>query len=67
MTILFALRADMTAEMLEYDLDPEEAARVMMDEIGGDVIRAVYDITDGEPRFIAEEPWEHYLQRIGTD
>lgn len=63
MTVLFAVRDDLTAEMLEYDLPPKEAAALMMDEIGGDLIRAVYDVTDGEPRMIAEEdPW-HFLDR----
>lgn len=65
MTILFAVRDDLTAEMLEYDLPPEEAASVMMDEIGGDHIRAFYDITSGEPFLLAvEESWEHYQDRI---
>lgn len=64
MTVLIAFREDLTAEMLEYDLPPAEAASVMIDEIGGDLIRAVYDITSGEPVLVAEEdPW-HYLERM---
>lgn len=52
MTILIAIRDDRTGEILEYDAEPEEAACLMPDEIGGDHIRAIYDITDGTPRFI---------------
>lgn len=63
MTVLIAFRADLTAEMLEYDLPPREAAEAMVDEIGGEHIRAIYDITSGEPVFVMEEdPW-HYLER----
>lgn len=64
MTVLIAFREDLTAEMLEYDLPPAEAATLMVDEIGGEHIRAVFDITSGEPVFVMEEdPW-HYLERI---
>lgn len=35
MTILMAVREDLTAELLEYDLPPMEAAEAMIDEIGG--------------------------------
>ena len=65
MTILFALRDDLTAEMLEYDLPPMEAAEAMLEEIDGDIVRAVYDITSGTPVQLAvEESWEHYRARI---
>lgn len=65
MTILFIQREDMTAEILEYDLPPMEAASVMLDEIEGDIVRAVYDITSGEPMNLAvEESWEHYKARV---
>lgn len=64
MTVLIAFREDLTAEMLEYDLPPAEAASVMVDEIGGEHIRAVFDITSGTPVFVMEEdPW-HYLRRM---
>lgn len=52
MTVLFAMRDDWTAEMLDYDLPPGEAACVMCGEIGGAHIRAIYDITDGTPAFV---------------
>lgn len=65
MTILFALRDDLTAEMLEYDLPPMEAAEAMLEEIDGDIVRAVYDITSGTPVQLAvEESWEHYRARV---
>lgn len=66
MTILFALRDDLTAEMLEYDLPPMEAAETLLEEIDGDIVRAVYDITSGTPVQLAvEESWEHYRARVG--
>ena len=52
MTILIAIRDDWTADMLEYDAAPEEAACLMPEDIGGDHIRAIYDITDGTPAFL---------------
>lgn len=65
MTILFALRDDLTAEMLEYDLPPMEAAEAMLEEIDGDIVRAVYDITSGTPVQLAvEESWDHYKARV---
>ncbi len=65
MTVLFVLREDMTAEILEYDLPPMEAAELMLEEIGGDIVHAVFDITDGEPMNLAvEESWEHYKARV---
>lgn len=64
MTILFAVRDDFSAEMLEYDLPPMEAAEAMLEEIDGDMVRAVYDITSGTPVQLAvEESWEHYRAR----
>ena len=65
MTVLFALREDMTAEIMEYDLPPMEAAELMLEEIGGDIVRAVFDITSGEPMNLAvEESWDHYKARV---
>ncbi len=63
MTILIAIRDDWTADMLEYDAAPEEAACLMPDEIGGDHIRAIYDITDGTPAEVSFILFFEFLYR----